>query len=172
MAMVGAFLGGPDTTLPAGKAGISLCVNTTDRLNLATASFTVTASGFNQTVQADASGRAYIEVDAGKTYTVALNHQGSYENDGPQTVIAQSRMNYGVFFDLFYYPAASTVVRVHTKAGATVTATRQGDSQQITATADTSDGKNGYAYLRGLSVGDAWTIVAIGESETLKVEDI
>ena len=140
MAMVGAFLGGPDTTLPAGKAGISLCVNTTDRLNLSTASFTVTASGFNQTVQADASGRAYIEVDAGKTYTVTLNHQGNYENDGPQTVIAESRMQYGVLFDLFYYPAASTVVRVHTKAGATVTATRQSDSQQITATADTSDG--------------------------------
>ena len=172
MAMVGAFLGGPDTTLPVGKAGISLCVNTTDRLNLSTASFTVTATGFNQTVQADASGRAYIEVDAGKTYTVTLNHQGSYENDGPQTVIAQSRMQYGVLFDLFYYPAASTVIRVHTKAGATVTATRQGDSQQITATADTSDGKNGYAYLRGLSVGDTWTITANGESKTLMVEDI
>lgn len=172
MAIVGAFLGGPDTTLPAGKAGISLCVNTTDRLNLATASFTVTASGFSQTVQADASGRAYIEVDAGKTYTVTLNHQGSYENDGPQTVIAESRMQYGVLFDLFYYPAASTVVRVHTKAGATVTATRQGDSRQITATADTSEGKNGYAYLRGLSVGDTWLIVANGVEQYLKVEDI
>ena len=172
MAMIGAFLGGPDTTLPAGKAGISLCVNTTDRLNLATASFSVTASGFNQTVQADASGRAYIEVDAGKTYTVALNHQGSYENDGPQMVIAESRMQYGVFFDLFYYLAASTVVRVKTKAGATVTATRQDDNQQITATADTSDGKNGYAYLRGLSVGDTWTITANGESKTLMVEDV
>ena len=172
MAMIGAFLGGPDTTLPAGKAGISLCVNTTDRLNLATASFTVTASGFSQTVQADASGRAYIEVDAGKTYTVTLNHQGSYQNDGPQTVIAQSRMQYGVLFDLFYYPAASTVVRVHTKAGATVTATRQGDSQQITATADTSDGKNGFAYLRGLSVGDTWLIVANGFEQYLRVEDI
>ena len=172
MAMVGAFLGGPDTTLPVGKAGISLCVNTTDRLNLATASFTVTATGFSQTVQADASGRAYIEVDAGKTYTVEPNHQGSYENDGPQKVIAESRMQYGVFFDLFYYPAASTVVRVHTKAGATVTATRQGDSQQITATADTSDGKNGYAYLRGLSVGDTWLIVANGFEQYLKVEDI
>ena len=172
MAMIGAFLGGPDTTLPAGKAGISLCVNTTDRLNLATASFSVTASGFNQTVQADASGRAYIEVDAGKTYTVTLNHQGSYENDGPQTVIAESRMQYGVLFDLFYYPAASTVVRVKTKAGATVTATRQGDSQQITVTADTSDGKNGFAYLRGLSVGDTWLIVANGFEQYLKVEDI
>lgn len=170
MAMVGAFLGGPDTTLPVGKAGISLCVNTTDRLNLATASFVVTASGFSQTVQADASGRAYIEVDAGKTYTVTLNHQGSYENDGPQTVIAESRMQYGVLFDLFYYPAVSTVVRVKTKAGATVTATF-GD-QTMTATADSSDGRNGYAYLRGLSVGDTWTITANGESTTLFVEDI
>lgn len=25
MAMIGAFLGGPDTTMPVGKAGISLC---------------------------------------------------------------------------------------------------------------------------------------------------
>ena len=170
MAMVGAFLGGPDTTLPVGKAGISLCVNTTDRLNLATASFTVTASGFNQTVQADASGRAYIEVDAGKTYTVTLNHQGSYQNDGPQTVIAESRMQYGVLFDLFYHPAVSTVVRVKTKANATVTATF--DDQTITAIADASFGKNGYAYLRGLNVGVTWTITANGESTTLFIEEV
>lgn len=170
MAIVGAFLGGPDTTLPTGKAGISLCVNTTDRQNLSTASFVVTATGFNQTVQADASGRGYIEVDAGKTYTVTLNHLGSYQNDGPQTVIAESRMQYGVLFDLFYYPAVSTVVRVKTKAGATVTATF-GD-QQITATADTSAGKNGYAYLRGLSIGDTWAITANGESTTLFIEEV
>lgn len=170
MVMIGAFLGGPDTTLPAGKAGISLCVNTTDRLNLGTASFTVTASGFNQTVQADASGRGYIEVDAGKTYTVTLSHQGTYTNDGPQTVITESRMQYGVYFDLFDYPAVSTMVRVHTKAGATVTAVT-GD-KSITATADASDGKNGYADLRGLSVGDTWTITANGKSTSIKIEDI
>ena len=172
MAMIGAFLGGPDTTLPAGKAGISLCVNTTDRLNLATASFTVTASGFNQTVQADASGRAYIEVDAGKTYTVTLNHQGSYENDGPQTVITESRMEYGVYFDLFYYPAVSTVVIVHTKAGSTVTATREDDEYSITATANSYDGKNGYAGLHGLTVGDTWKIEANGETHQMVVEDV
>ena len=157
MAMIGAFLGGPDTTLPVGKAGISLCVNTTDRQNLATASFTVTASGLNKTVQADASGRGYIEVDAGKTYTVTLNHQGSYENDDPQTVIAESRMQYGVLFDLFDYPAVSTMVTVSASfnglgvEGVSVVATM--GLETITGTT----GANGQAVLRGLDIG-TWTI--------------
>lgn len=108
MVMIGAFLGGPDYTIPVGKSGISLCVNTMDRQNLSTASFTITASGFNQTVQADASGRGYIEVDSGKTYTVALNIQGNYKNTGPQTVIAESRMNYGILFDLYAQEVVQT----------------------------------------------------------------
>ena len=85
-------------------------------------------------------------------------------------VIAESRMQYGVLFDLFDYPAAHTVVRVYTTAGATVTATF--GSQTITATADSSAGKNGYAYLRGLSIGDTWTIAAYGESTTLFIDDV
>lgn len=174
MAMIGAFLGGPDTTLPAGKAGISLCVNTTDRLNLATASFTVTASGFNQTVQADASGRAYIEVDAGKTYTVTLNHQGSYENDGPQTVIAQSRMNYGVFFDLFDYPSVSTSVTVSvTFEGAGVEGVSVVASNSLGMQITGVTVSNGQAVLRGLDVG-SWTVSAptYGVSASLEVTEL
>lgn len=173
MVMIGAFLGGPDTTLPEGKAGISLCVNTTDRLNLATASFTVTASGFNKTVQADASGRGYIEVDAGKTYTVALSHQGTYTNDGPQTVIAESRMQYGVYFDLFDYPAVSTIVTVSASfngsgvEGVSVVATM--GQETITGTT----GANGQAVLRGLDTG-TWTISLpdYGLSQSLRVDNL
>lgn len=108
MVMLGAFLGGPDYTIPVSKSGISLCVNTMDRQNLSAASFTITASGFDQTVQADASGRGYIEVDSGKTYTVTLNIQGNYKNTGPQTVIAESRMNYGILFDLYAQEVVQT----------------------------------------------------------------
>ena len=108
MAMIGAFLGGPDYTIPVSKSGISLCVNTMDRQNLSAASFIIAASGFNQTVQADASGRGYIEVDSGKTYTVTLNINGNYKNAGPQTVIAESRMNYGILFDLFAQEVVQT----------------------------------------------------------------
>lgn len=173
MVMVGAFLGGPDFSLEAGKASISLCVNTTDRMNLDTASFTVTSDGFNETVQADASGRGYIVVPAGKTYNVALNHQGNYENDRPQKVIAENRMAYGVYFDLFDYPSVSTLV--------TVSVTFEGAGVQSVRVAAVKGGMtvngvteaNGQAVLRGLDVG-TWTVSLpdFGLSKTLEVTEL
>lgn len=149
--MIGAFLGGNPPDVPAGKAGISLSVNTTDRQNLSTASWTLTGGGKTYTVNADASGRAYIEVDAGITYTVTLTHQGNYENDGPQTVITESTMQYGVLFDLFSYAAISTVVIVQTSENTVVTAT---DGE--TTYTETSNA-SGIATFNGLPANSEWT---------------
>ena len=149
--IVGAFLGAPDASIAAGFAGISLCINTTDRLNLDTASFSVVAEGFSQTVSADTSGRAYIEVPSGKTYTVTLDHQGTYQNDGPQKVIAESKMVYGVYFDLFSYSEMATIVRVYTGAGTTITGTSENNSIEVVAD------YAGVAEFRGLPAGSTWT---------------
>ena len=162
MTMIGAFLGGNPPDVPAGKAGISLSVNTTDRQNLSTASWTLTGGGKTYTVNADASGRAYIEVDAGITYTVTLTHQGNYENDGPQTVITESTMQYGVLFDLFSYAAVSTVVIVQTEENTVVTAT---DGE--TTYTETSNA-SGIATFNGLPANTEWTF-SIPQGETTTV---
>lgn len=164
--IVGAFLGAPDATISAGFAGISLCINTTDRQNLDTASFTVVAQGFSQTVQADASGRAYVEVPSGKTYTITLNHQGMYQNDGPQTVIAESMMRYGVLFDLFSYSEMATIVRVLTIPGTTVTGTSESNSMEIVAD------DSGLAEFRGLPAGSTWTFSDGYKEMTVEIDRI
>lgn len=164
--IVGAFLGAPDASIAAGFAGISLCINTTDRLNLDTASFSVVAEGFSQTVSADASGRAYIEVPSGKTYTVTLIHQGIYQNDGPQKVIAESKMVYGVLFDLFSYSEMATIVRVLTLPGTTVTGTSGSNSMEIVAD------DSGLAEFRGLPAGSTWTFSDGYKEMTVEIDRI
>lgn len=165
--MIGAFLGGNPPDVPAGKAGISLSVNTTDRQNLSTASWTLTGGGKTYTVNADASGRAYIEVDAGITYTVTLTHQGNYENDGPQTVITESTMQYGVLFDLFSYAAVSTVVIVQTEENTVVTAT---DGE--TTYTETSNA-SGIATFNGLPANTEWTFsIPQGETTTVVISNL
>ena len=167
MPMLGAFLGGNPPEVPAGKSGISLCVNTTDRQNLSTASWTIVSGSRSYSASADESGRAYIEVDSGYTYTVTLSHQGNYENDGPQTVIAESTMQYGVLFDLFDYPAASTLVVVQTYPGLTVTAT--GGGSTLNATADSS----GAANFEGLPANSTWTFsIAEGDSKSVTIKTL
>lgn len=163
--IVGAFLGAPDATISAGFAGISLCINTTDRQNLDTASFTLVAQGFSQTIQADASGRAYIEVPSGKTYTITLNHRGIYQNDGPQMVIADSMMRYGVLFDLFTYPDVSTVVRVLT-ASSGMTVTGVSGANSMTVISDS----NGIAEFHGMPTGSIWTFSDGSKSKTVTID--
>lgn len=164
--IVGAFLGGPEASISAGFAGISLCINTTDRLNLDTASFSVVAEGFSQTVSADASGRAYIEVPSGKTYTITLNHKGTYQNDGPQKVIAESKMVYGVYFDLFSYSEMATIVRVYTNVGTTVTGISGTNVMEVLAD------DSGLAEFRGLPAGSTWTFTDGNKSKTIEIDRI
>lgn len=166
MPIIGAFLGGNPPEVPAGKSGISLCVNTTDRQNLSTASWTIVSGSKSYSAGADETGRAYIEVDSGYTYTVTLSHQGNYENDGPQTVRAESTMQYGVLFDLFDYPAVSTLMRVHSDAGVEVTVSD--GSSSYTATTDST----GTADFNGLPAGSLWTVTANGESATVTIDGL
>lgn len=100
MPVISMFAMTVDSGLPEGVTGISLSVVTEDRLNMAGAVFTVAGTGGSQTVTADSSGRAYVEMPSGPVYTVSITHGGTYTGDAPLTVNAESRMQYGVLFDL------------------------------------------------------------------------
>ncbi len=166
--IVGAFLGGGNQTVPAGKCLRHLKINTIDRQNLSTATFTVSAPGETTvTVAADASGEADIIVASGKTYTVVLNHDGSYHNDEPQTFIATSTGVGWTYFDLYQYPDMRTVVRVKTTfVGEEVTATS--GSSVIT----TTTGSDYIAAFEGLEVGSTWTFACDEGSETVTIDHI
>ena len=103
MAIVGGFIGGGVEMVPAGYGQLCMQWLTPDRKNISGASFTVTATGFNQTIQAGADGRAELIVPVGD-YTVEVAHEGVYDNDGPQTVHVESTQSYLVMF------GAATVV--------------------------------------------------------------
>lgn len=166
MAYIGAFLGGPDAQIPAGSCGVSLCVNSTDRQNLSTASWTITAEGYTKTVNADSSGRAYVEIPAGLKYTIELNHDGFYENDGPQTIETESKMRYGVYFDLFTYPPINTVLKVTTEPSETVTISNGEKFQSLTA--DLS----GMVEFKGLPTDSTWTVSAGGQEKDVTISTL
>lgn len=166
MTTVGAFYGGGNKTVPASKCLLHLSINTIDRLNLGTASWTVTATGKSFTATADSTGRADLLVDSGLTYTVTLTHQGSYYNDDPQTVAATSTGVVWVYFDLFKYPDIKTVVQVRAGPNMTVTATSGTDT--MTQVADAS----GIAEFTGLNTGSTWTFSANGLSKTVTIEHL
>lgn len=100
MTVMSMFSMGKDSGLPEGVAAISLTVNTEDRLNISGAVFTITGAGSTITATADVSGRAYVEVASGYTYTITLTHGGTYSGDLPQKVVTESKGHYGVLFDL------------------------------------------------------------------------
>ena len=103
MSIVGMFLGGaPNALIAAGYAQLNLQWTAQDRSDTSVAIFTVTASdSTTQTVSADTSGRAYLTVAAG-TYSVSVSHSGTYENDDPQTVVAESQKSYAIIFQGTY----------------------------------------------------------------------
>ncbi len=165
--IVGAFLGGGNQTVPAGKCLAHLAVNTIDRDNLGTATWTVTATGKSYTATADASGRADLLVDSGLTYTVTLTHNGYYYNDSPQTFVANSTGVVLVYFDLFMYPNVGTMARVETPfAGQTVTGTS--GTSTMTATSDSDC----IAIFRGMPTGSIWTFVCGDRSATVVIDHI
>ena len=168
--ILNATMAGGIEIIPAGKTKLVLQINTTDRENLSTASWAITATGKSYTATADASGRAEILVDSGLTYTVTLTHDGQYENDAPQDVVARSTETTWVYFDLFYYPAASNVTFVRLEgagAGVDVTATHG-------ATVNTSKTDAlGTATFRGLEAGQEWTFTATGYTKvTVEIVDL
>ena len=166
MTVVGAFMGGGTTAVPAGKCLLHLQLNTVDRQNLSTASWTITATGKAYTATADSSGRADVLVDAGSTYTVTLTHEGDYYNDAAQTAVATSTGVLWVYFDLYKYSEMEAMVWVTTLPGLVVTATSGANVQTETADSD------GLAVFRGFAVGSTWTFSANGESETITLEHL
>ena len=164
--VMGAFMGGGTIMVPKGKCLLHLHINTIDRANLSTASWTITATGKSYTTSADSSGRADILVDADASYTITLNHDGEYYNDEPQYVNATSCGVMWIYFDLFQYPDVSTVLQVYTEPSTQVTIV-SGTNTQV----KTSD-SNGLAQFNGLASGSVWTVTANGKSATVTIEHL
>ncbi len=159
-------MGGGSIVVPAGSCLLHLQVNTIDRANLDTASWTIVATGKTYTATADSSGRADILVDADASYTITLNHDGDYYNDAPQYVNATSCGVVWIYFDLYKYSEVETVVNVVSLPSATVTATS--GSSTFTETA----GSDGVATFKGFAVGSTWTFSSNGESKTIIIDQL
>lgn len=102
MAMVGAFLGGPGTTIPAGSGIMKLQWVTSDGLNQ-TVSFKITGPE-TKTLQSDANGYISEMVQAG-TYTVEPIHEGQYSGDDAKQIIVPNRDEASVvWFATVVYP--------------------------------------------------------------------
>lgn len=89
MPIVGAFIGGGNSTLPAGKGQVFLNWITDDEKNMEGAVFKFTGVNSYQ-VTSDSNGQANIVVDAG-TYTVSVEHGGQYYGDASKTITVKSR---------------------------------------------------------------------------------
>ena len=101
MAFIGGFLGGGVEMVPAGHAQICMKWTTEDRQNMSNVVFTLTSdSGEVFQVQSNDTGYAETIVPSGK-YTVTVDHDGSYSNDNPQDVIAESTQSYYLNFDAY-----------------------------------------------------------------------
>lgn len=99
MPMIGGFLGGGVSMVPAGKHQVFLWWSTSDRENISGATFKITpASGSPVTVSADQYGHAVTLVDAGKVYTVTVSYNGSYTGVGPQQFEAVSTESTPIMF--------------------------------------------------------------------------
>ena len=90
-------MGGGIEVVAAGTCKLEMALMTEDRANLNT-TFTVTASGYSNTVSAGSDGRAILTVPSGVTYTITVSAIG-YSNIAPQTVVAESATAKYVRFD-------------------------------------------------------------------------
>ena len=98
MAIVGGFLGGGVEMVPAGQGQLCMQWLTPDRLNIEGAVFKGQGpNGESFTIEGGADGRADKLVSAGR-WTVSVEHEGSYDNDGPQIVDVESAQSYLVYF--------------------------------------------------------------------------
>lgn len=88
MAMVGAFLGGPGTTIPVGYGELNLFWTTSDGQNQQV-TFNVTGPQ-TTSVQSDVNGQATILLPAG-SYTVTPSYSGDYTGGDPKTVSVLSK---------------------------------------------------------------------------------
>lgn len=89
--VVSGFVANADRyNVPPNQTLIILQVQTWDRQNMNGAVFTISASGYSETVTADASGRALKLVPSGTTYTVSITIDGHYLNDQDQLATANS----------------------------------------------------------------------------------
>lgn len=104
MAIVGGFLGGGVEMVPEGMGQLCMQWLTPDRLNIEGAVFKGQGpNGETFTVEGGADGRVDKLAPTGR-WTISVEHEGSYDNDGPQIVDVESAQSYLVYF------GAATVV--------------------------------------------------------------
>lgn len=107
MVMVGAFLGGPGTTIPVGSGIMELQWVTSDGLNQ-TVSYQITGPE-TKTLQSDSNGYVAEMVTAG-TYTVTPVHDGVYSGDDAKTVTVPNRSSVSAtWFANRIYPQSVTI---------------------------------------------------------------
>ena len=98
MAFVGGFLGGGVEMVPAGQGQLCMQWLTPDRLNIEGAVFKGQGpNGESFTIEGEADGRVDKLVPAGR-WTISVEHDGVYDNDGPQIVDVESAQAYLVLF--------------------------------------------------------------------------
>ena len=97
MTIGGAFMGGGLEAVAAGTCKLELAMMTEDRTGL-DVTFSITGTGYSNSVKAGTDGRAIVTVPSGATYSVSVNAVG-YSNIAPQTVVAESATAKYVRFD-------------------------------------------------------------------------
>lgn len=96
MPIIGAFMGGGISTVPAGSSQIILQWYTNDGANLK-CTFSLVSSSKTYNITSDDHGYAEAIVDSGE-YTISVSHDGKYEGDKPVVRTLNSTESYNVIF--------------------------------------------------------------------------
>lgn len=173
MVIVGAYLGGPGTSIAAGYSAVALQWVTNDGLNLSV-TFSLTSSGKTTTVVSDAYGYAETTVAAG-TYTISVTHQGQYLGDAPITREFESKKSYNIVFNATAGTTSITISGVKNTAMNVAIANSAGEtvvSEAIGAARKTYDVGVGAYIVTATLYGKTKTYnITVDGDETLDMSD-
>lgn len=96
MAIVGGYIGGGVSMVPAGSSQVILQWYTNDGANLK-CTFSLVSSSKTYNIASDDHGYAEAIVDSGE-YTISVSHSGQYEGDNPIVRTLNSTESYSVIF--------------------------------------------------------------------------
>lgn len=159
MPIVGAFMGGGISTVPAGSSQVILQWYTNDGANLK-CTFSLVSSSKTYNIASDDHGYAEAIVDSGE-YTVSVSHGGKYEGDKPVVRTFSSTESYNVIFRGLAY-ASGILISNNLNFSTHFTIKSSDDSvvqSGILQTANTSIGVSAGTYSLELDLyGDTRTI--------------
>ena len=96
MAIVGGYIGGGVSMVPAGSSQVILQWYTNDGANLK-CTFSLVSSSRTYNIASDDHGYAEAIVDSGE-YTISVSHSGQYEGDKPVVRTMKSTESYNIVF--------------------------------------------------------------------------